>query len=217
MNLVAEEKEPKPKNKWHSFLIAIAVVLCLFIAVDICLIIFFVGRDKSAEPREMVLRDPSDDIVLVGTTKQDLEQAMDLAKKWVGSAFKRDAEAGREKIEDIAQLIMSGRLVEVSSGTSCLLLESHPTMCKVQITQGLKKGQTYWVYKEFVGYPEEEEYTPGGVVASICVRYLITGFICCVGIYYLRIKSILLQIVCFILGYLVLTLIWVRIVSHFMF
>jgi hypothetical protein len=117
----------------------------------------------------------------------------------------------------MGQLIMSERIVEVSSGTSCLLLESQPTMCKVQITEGLRKGQNYWVYREFVGYPEAEEYTPGGVFASLCVRYLITGFICCVGIYYLRIKSILLQIVCFILGYIVLNLIWVRIVSHFMF
>jgi flagellar basal body-associated protein FliL len=77
MNLVAEEKEPKPKNKRHSFLIAIAVVLCLFIAVDICLIIFIVGRNQSAEPREMVLRNPSDDIVLLGTTKQDIVQKLD--------------------------------------------------------------------------------------------------------------------------------------------
>jgi flagellar basal body-associated protein FliL len=81
MSLVAEEKEPKPKSKRHSFLIAIAVALCLFIAVDVSLIIFIAGRDKSAEPKKMVLRDTSNETVLVGTTKQDLEQAMDSATK----------------------------------------------------------------------------------------------------------------------------------------
>ncbi len=216
MNPVAEKKEIKPKDKRYILFIAISAVLCLLIAVNICLIIFFVQRDKSKKPKEMVLRDPSDETVLVGTTKDDLEQAIDLAKKGVGSVFKRNPEAYREKIDDIAQLLMSGRLVEVSSGTSCLLLESGP-ICKVQITEGLKQGQTYWVNREFVKYPGKEEYTFGGAFASTCVWYLINALICSVGIYYLRIKSILLQIVCFVISFIILNLIWARIASHFMF
>ena len=240
MNQFDEEKEIKPKNKWYGLFIGIAVALCLFTAVEIGLIIFIVGRDKSAEPKEMVLRDSSNETVLVGTTKEDIKRAMDLAYKWGWSALKGDAEAGREKIEDIAQLIMSGRLVEVSNGTSCLLLESGSTICKVQITEGLEKGQDYWVNRKFVGYPEvlatsptaqpnidhaksiteppPEEYTFGwGAIASSFAWYFINAFICCVGIYYLRIKGVLLQIVCFILGFIILNLMWIRIASHFMF
>ena len=68
-----------------------------------------------------------------------------------------------------------------------------------------------------MGDPEEKGYTAGGAFASLCAQYLIIGFICCVGIYFMRVKSILLQIVCFILGFIILSLIWVRVVTHFMF
>ena len=213
-----KEKAPKPKDKRQSILIAAVAALILFIAVVICLTMIIILRQgQQEEPKEMVLRNPSDDIVVLGTTRQDLEQAMGLTKKWVHSTFKGDAEAGRENLEDMGQLLISQRVVEVFSGTGCLLLESQPTMCLVQITEGPRNGQTFWVYREFVGYPENEEGSFEGLFALFCARYLIIGFICCVGIYFLRIKSILLQIVCFILSFFILNLLLVRIVAHFMF
>lgn len=55
-----------------------------------------------------------------------------------------------------------------------------------------------------------------GIAASVYVRYLIDALICATVIYFLKIKSIFLQIVLFILGMLILNLIWVRIFYLFL-
>ncbi len=217
MEQITREKETTPKSKWQSILAVIIVLLSILIVINAFLITFVFLKSESAKTSEMVLRNLSDDLVVLAATEEDLEQAKDLSKKLMKSAIQGKNQAGQEKIEDMGQLMLSERVVEVGNGTSCLLLESKPRTCKVQLTEGEKKGQTFWVYKEFVYYPQEKVYTVADVFSKIFIRYFITAFICATGIYFLKIRSIFLQIVSFILGCIVLNLLWVRIVSHFIF
>lgn len=51
----------------------------------------------------------------------------------------------------------------------------------------------------------------GVMLVLVWLKYLITAAICCAGIYFLRIKSIFLQIVLFIIGMAILNFIWLQI------
>jgi hypothetical protein len=223
-----EEQQVKSKNKWHIFLITAIAVLSLVIIANVILAVFIVSR-KPSEPKEAILSHPSGEMLICGAISQDLEQAMKLSKELTKSLISEslkgshsgDFEQARENIAEdaypIEELLASGRIIRVPSGTSCLILESRSLMKKVQITQGLAKGQTYWVYKESVANPKKP--TTGGYIAVgiwVYARYLIAAFICCLGIYFLRIKSFSLQVMFFIVGFIIVNIILNRIIMFFM-
>ena len=95
------------------------------------------------------------------------------------------------------------------------MTDSGWTFCQVKITQGPHKGQRYWVYRRCLSRPSDKEIPEGlfcgFMCASVYVQYFLTAVICCAGIYALKLKSMLMQIVLFIIGMLLLNLLWARI------
>jgi hypothetical protein len=229
MNTAVKEQTPTPKDrrKLHSVMTALLVLLSAFIVACLSLTVFLIARQGPAEPRPMVLRHPSDAMVPAGVTRQDLKQAMELSKDWAkthikgafsGAAqgdFSQAREDSLEGAYPVWQMLASGRIARIANGTRCVMIDSGWTLCQVQITQGPYKGQRYWVYRKCLSRPSDKEIPEGlfcgFMCASVYVRYFLTAAICCAGIYALKLKSMLMQIVLFIIGMLLLNLLWTRI------
>ncbi len=205
------------KEQQYGYLIVVFTLVGLFVIVGVFSTLLLVVLHQSDEPREAILCHPSGEMIVAAANRDDLAKAEELSKRWLISTLKGNPDAGRERIDDMSNLLASGRVVDIGNGTSCRVLESDGSMCKVQITEDFRKGQTYWVNKEYISYAQAEEYPTGYWIALLCFRYLIIAAICGAGIYLLRVKSLFLQIVCFIAGMLILNIIWVRIAAFVMF
>ena len=212
MDTTAQNQKATPKSKLHKTLIAAIVILSVFIVVSLGVSIYIVGRHQPIQPREMVLMHPSGEIVPAGATPEDLEEAMRLSKESAAEFITGDPESGREKLNEMGQLILSGKIAELKSDTACLLLETHGKMCKVQLTESLRNGQVYWVPRQCVSRVRTSQDIPMGFCCgAVYLRYLISAAVCCLGIYLLKLKSVFLQITIFIIAMVVLNLVWVRI------
>jgi len=221
MEIDTKEDITGQKEQRYGYLIVVFTLVGLFVIVGIFSILLLVVLRQSDEPREAVLRHPSGETIIAAAARDDLAKAEELAKRWVISSLKGKPDAGRERIGDMSDLLASGRIVDVDNWTSCQVLESDGSMCKVQITEGFRKGQVYWVNRECVSYAQAAEYPNEYGAVLLCFRYIITAVICSAGIYLLRtksflLKSLFLQIVCFIVGMLILNIIWVRIAEFIM-
>ena len=73
---------PNKKGKLNSVLIILIIVLSVFIVACLSLTVFLILRQGPVEPKPMVLRHSTDAMVPAGVTRQDLEQAMEVAKDW---------------------------------------------------------------------------------------------------------------------------------------
>jgi hypothetical protein len=229
MNTAIKEQisTPKGKGKLHTVMVALIVLLSVFIIVCLSLTIFIIIRREPIEPRPMVLRHPSETMVPAGVTQQDLKQAMELTKDWAKSnikgalsgAAKEDFNQAREdSLENaypIWQMLESGRIVRVANETQCVILDSGWTFCQVKITQGPHNGQRYWVYRRCLSQASNKEVPEGlfcgFMCASVYVQYFLTAAICCAGIYTLKLKSMLMQILLFVIGMVILNFLWARI------
>ena len=135
-----------------------------FIVIFVMSVIVILAVKESGTPKEAVLRHPNKDMVLAGSTKKDLEQVVKISKDWaktyVREAFRGASEGdfteARERVIEAAypmqELLTSGRVIEIDNGTRCFILKSGFSMCKVEITEGSKEGQTCWVYKSCIEY-----------------------------------------------------------------
>lgn len=229
MNTTAEEQTPAPKGKGelHGVMVVLIALLLVFIVACLSLTVFFIASQGPTEPRPMVLRHPSDAMVPAGITRQDLKQAMELSKDWAMSTlkgalsgaaqgdFSQEQEDSLEPLYSIDQLLSSGRIAAIANGTRCVLTDSSWTLCQVEITQGPHNGQRYWVYRRCLSRPTNTEVPEGlfcGVMcASVYVQYFLTAATCCAGIYALKLKSMFMQVVLFVVGMLLLNLLWARI------
>jgi hypothetical protein len=228
MNATADVQTPVPekKDKLHRVLIAMIVALVVFIVVSVSLTVFIIVRQGPAEPKPMVLRHPSDETVPAGVTQDDLEQAMQLTKQWVSDSVKGAFRGGTpqdaaEGIYPLQEMLADGRIVSIPNGTRCLLTDSGWKVCRVQMTEGPLDGQRYWVYRNCLSRLGDTE-VPAGcffgfMCASVYLRYLITAALCCAGIYALKLQSVFMQIVLFIIGMVVLNLLWARLAMLLMF
>ncbi|MCI0498956.1 MAG: hypothetical protein L0Y36_04655 [Planctomycetales bacterium] len=212
MNTASPQQTPSKRDKLHRILIGMVVLLSVFIIACLCLTFFIVARNSPVQPRLRVLVHPDGQTVPGAVTPQDLEQAIRLTKDSGKNLLRQNPEAVRQNLDEMAQLLLSGRLVELASGTDCLLLESSGSMCRVQLTEGLQNGQTFWVLRQYIGRAYEEGGpTMGFCCASIYIRYLVTAAVCRLGIYSLKLKGVFLQVVLFIIGMILLNMLWVRI------
>lgn len=229
MNTIAEEQTPTPKKKntLQRTLIIMIFVLLVFIIVCISLTAYIIIRQGPAEPKRLVLRHPSNEMVPAGVTREDLKKAMELSKDWAsdhikgalsGAAqgdFSQSSQESLENLYSIDQLLSSGRIARIVNGTRCILTDSGWTLCQVQITEGPFNGQRYWVYRKCLSRVSDKEISEGlfcgFMCASVYLRYFITAVICCVGIYALKLKSMFMQFVLFIAGMVLLNLLWARI------
>ena len=159
---------------------------------------------------------------------QDLKQAMELSKDWAkshikgalsGAAqgdFSQAQESSLKHLYSIDQLLSSGRIVRIANETQCVMLDSGWTLCQVKITQGPHNGQRYWVYRNCLSRPSSKEIPEGLFCGFICgsvyLQYFLTAAICCAGIYALKLKSMFMQIVLFVIGMILLNLLWARII-----
>jgi hypothetical protein len=218
---------PKKKDKLNRILTILIIVLSVFIAACLSLTVFFIARQGPVEPKPMVLRHPSDTMVPAGVTRQDLKQAMEVSKDWakthikgaLSGAAKGDFSEAREDSLESAyplwQMLESGRIARIANETRCVMVDSGWTVCQVKISQGPYKGQRYWVYRRCLSRPSDTEIPEGLFCGFMCVsvyvQYFLTAAICCAGVYALKLKSMLMQIVLFVIGMLLLNLLWVRI------
>ena len=205
---------PKKKNTLNRVLTILIIVLSVFIAACLSLTVFLIVRQGPAEPRPMVLRHRSDTMVPAGVTRQDLEQAMEVSKDWAKSHIKGAVRGAREgdfsearedSLESaypLWQMLESGRIARIANETRCVMVDSSWTVCQVEVSQGPHKGKRYWVYRRCLSRPSDAEIPEGlfcgFMCASVYVRYFLTAAICCAGIYALKLKSMLMQIVLFV-------------------
>jgi hypothetical protein len=217
----------KKKDKLNGVLIMLIIVLSVFIAACLSLTVFLIARQGPVEPRPMVLRHPSDAMVPAGVTREDLEQAMEVSKDWAkmhikgalsGAAEGDFSQAREESLESaypIWQMLESGRIARIANETRCVMVDSGWTLCQVRITEGSYKGKHYWVYRRCLSRPSDTEIPEGlfcgFMCASVYVQYFLTAAICCAGVYALKLDSMLMQIVLFVIGMLLLNLLWARI------
>jgi hypothetical protein len=218
MDTVAPQQTPPKKDKLHRVLIAMVVLLSVFIVGCLALIAFVVIPHRPTQPRPMTLQHPDGETIPAGASREDLEQAIRLTKESGIEMLKQNPDAVTQKVDEMGQLILAGKLVELASGTNCLLLESHGSTCQVQITEGLRNGQAFWVPRQYLTHTYKDgQPTMGFCCMSIYLRYLITAAACCAGLYFLKLKSVILQIILFIIGMFVLNWIWVKIAVLLMF
>lgn len=228
MDTISEEQTPAPekKNTLHRVLIVTIAALVVFIAVCLSLTVYLIVQRAAAEPRPMVLRHPSGETVPAGRTRSDLEQAMELSKNWTSTYIKGAfSDAGPEELAGAAypiqEMLSSGRIAAIPNGTRCLLTDSGWKVCRVQIADGSLNGQRYWVYRRCLSRDGDTE-IPSGLFcgfmcASVYLRYLITAVICCAGIYALKLESVFVQFILFVIGMVVLNLLWARIAMLLLF
>jgi hypothetical protein len=221
MEIDTKEGSTGQNEQRYGYLIVVFTLVGLFVFVGIFSILLLIVLCQSDEPRQAVLRHPSGETIVAAAAREDLAKAEELAKQLVVSSLKGHPDTGRERIEDMSSLLASRRIVDIDNWTSCQVLESDGPMCKVQITEGFRKGQVYWINRNCVSYAQAAEYSSGYGAALLCFRYIITAVICGAGIYLLRTKSFFLkglvsQIVCFIVGMLILNIIWIRIAEFLM-
>lgn len=214
METVDPQETPPARRNPQRVLVAAIIVLGLFIVICLGLITYLTISQKAPEPRPMTLQHPSGEIVPGGLTQEDLGQAIELTRDSGLGAITGNHESVKQSLDEMGQLVLAGRLVELESGSDCLLLEARGSMCKVQMTQGARSGQTFWVPQEYVGKGGGQ--AMGFCCASIYVRYLVTAGACCWIIYLLRLRSIILQIIIFILGMVLLNLLWGLLVQRLM-
>jgi hypothetical protein len=229
MNTAAENQTPAPKkkDKLNGVLIMLIIMLSVFIVACLSLTVFLIIRQGPVEPRPMVLRHPSDAVVPAGVTREDLKQAMELSKDWAKSHIKGAlsgaaqgdfSEAREDSLESaypLWEMLESGRIVRIANETRCVMLDSGWSLCQVEISQGPHKGKRYWVYRRCLSRPSDTEIPEGlfcgFMCASVYVKYFLTAAICCAGVYALKLDSMLMQIVLFVIGMLLLNLLWARI------
>jgi hypothetical protein len=229
MDKAAENQTParKNRNKVNGILLMLIIVLSVFIVACLCLSVFLIVRQGPVEPRPMVLRHPSDAMVPAGVTREDLEQAMEVSKDWAkthikgalsGAAegdFSQAREDSLESAYPLWEMLDSGRIARIANGTRCVMVDSGWSLCEVEISEGSHMGKRYWVYRRCLSRPRDSEVQAGlfcgFMCASVYVRYFITAVICCAGIYALKLDSMLMQIVLFVIGMLLLNLLWARI------
>ena len=219
----------KGKSKLQGVLIALIFILAIFIIACLSLTVFLIVNRGPVQPAPMVLYHPSDETVPAGATRGDLEQAKKLAKDWTASAFKGLFRGGpqdpssesMEHLDAMGQMLATGRVAAIDNGTHCLLVDSRWNICQVQVTEGPYYGQTYWVYRNCLSSAGDMNAEPGAfcgfVCASVYLRFLLTAGICCAGVYLLKLKSVLLQVTLFIIGMLLLNLLWIRLALLLMF
>jgi uncharacterized membrane protein len=229
MNTAAENQTPAPKKKktLNRVLIILIIVLSVFIIACLSLTVFLIARQGPTERRPMVLRHPSDAMVPAGATREDLEQAMEVSKDWAKSHIKGAlngaaqgdfSEAREDSLESaypLWEMLESGRIARIANGTRCVMVDSGWRLCQVEISDGSHMGKRYWVYRRCLSRPRDSEVQArpfcGFMCASVYVRYFITAAICCAGIYALKLDSVLMQIVLFVIGMVLLNLLWARI------
>ena len=211
------KKEPtdqKPNKYTAVLMITFSAIFLIVIIISFSLTIYLHTK-KHAEPKNMIIYGDTTDPAIYGVTKADLERAMELSKGWAGSQLRGDRDAGSERINELGEMIMSGRIGEINSQTGCVVLNSHRSVCEVRISQGPMRGLNCWVYKKSLR--PVKQYSKEYGIGLMCFRYMITALICALGLYFLRIKSILLQLLGFIVGMLILNVLWVKIASALMF
>lgn len=216
METAAQPVPPGKKDKTQRILIVMIFVLAAFILVCVGLIAFIaITRGNADQPRPMTLRHPSGETVPGGLTQQDLEQAIQLAKESGAGMLKGNQDTLNRNLDQMGQLILAGRLVELENEVDCLLLESHGSMCRVRLTEGMRNGQTFWVPKDCVSRGGEP--TMGFCCASIYVRFIVTGAACGATLYFMQLRSFTMQIFLFIIGMIILNLLWVRLAAMLTF
>ncbi|MBL7214788.1 MAG: hypothetical protein ISS71_03810 [Phycisphaerae bacterium] len=212
MDTDTAEKKPPTKSRLHKVLIIIIILLSIFTAVSLCLI-FALAGPTPAQPRPMVLRHPDGQIVPAAATPENLEQAIQLTKEVGAQMLQNDPESVRQKLDELGNMMLSGQLVELPGDTACLLLQADGSRCKIQVTEGPQNGQTFWVPRQCVRRVRaniDGNIPVGFCCGAIYLRYLISAAICCVGIYFLKLKSVFLQITLFVIGMIIVNLIWIR-------
>ena len=215
------------KGNTHRVLFVMIALMLIFIVVCLSLTLYLVVRRGPAQSRPMVLRHPSDSIVPAGATEQDLERMMELSKNWATSHIKdtlnsaakgeptRMQDESLEKLNSIEDMLSSGRVIRIANGTNCLMTRSGWKRCRVSITEGPYSGQSYWVYRSCLSRPGNREASGdvfcGFMCASVYIQYFLSAAICCAGVYALKLKSMFIQVVLFIIGMLLLNLLWMQI------
>ncbi len=209
-----EPAAPKPGKYTAVLMVIFSAIFLIVIIVSFSLIIYLHTK-KPAEPKNMIIYGDMSDPAVYGATESDLERAMELSKGWVGSQLRGNHDAGSAGISEMGEMIMSGRIGEINSQTRCVLLNAHRSVCEVRISEGPMRGLNCWVHRKSLG--PAKQYSKEYGIGLMCFRYVITALICALGLYFLRIKSILLQLLGFIIGMVILNVLWVKIASALMF
>jgi hypothetical protein len=228
MDTADKEQAPAPAKKdiAHRVLMAMTAALGVFIVVCLSLTAYLVLRQGPAAPRPMVLRHPSNAMVPAGVTPADLETANELSQDWTSAYVKGlwgggTPEAFVEGLSSIQDMLSSGRIVAIPNGTPCLLTDSGWRLCQVQITDGPLDGRRYWVHRSCLSRIRDTDVPDGLFCGFMCVsvylQYVITAVICGAGIYALKLQSMFMQLVLFIIGMVALNLLWARIALLLMF
>jgi len=204
-------------SKRTTVLMAAFIAIFLIIIIASLSVVLFLNAKKPAKPKNFIIYGDTDDPAICAATRPDLEKALELSKDWATHTLLGKQDPGIEKINELTELISSGRIGSIYSETPCILMKSQGSMCQVQITEGLMRGQNYWVYKEALAPVQEKKVTVEYALGYMCFRYVITALICASCLYLLRIKSIILQIIGFIVGMYIINLIWVKIAMTLIF
>jgi hypothetical protein len=210
-----EESTVKSPDKLKITLIVTFLILCVLVTIVCLSMTLYLSLSKPTEPKTLIIYGYQTDPAIYGVTKSDLETALELSKG-LAISFLKNQDTGTEQVNELGEMIISGRIGRIYSETQCVLLESHRSMRKVRIIEGPMRGLERWVYKKSLGPAKIKERSGEFVIVLICFRYLVTAFICASFLYFLRIKSILSMIVCFVISMFILNLIVVKIISVLM-
>lgn len=210
-----EESTVQNPNRYKIVLIATLLILCVLVTVVCLLITLYLSLNKTSEPKTLIIYGYQTDPAIYGVIKSDLETALELSKG-LAISFLKNQDTRTEQVNELGEMIISGRIGRIYSETQCVLLESHRSMRKVRIIEGPMRGLERWVYKKSLGPAKIKERSGEFVIVLICFRYLVTAFICASFLYFFRIKSILSMIVCFVISMFILNLIVVKIISVLM-
>jgi hypothetical protein len=213
------EEKPAVQNsdKRKVILIATFAIFCIIVIVVCLSMTLYIVTKKPAEPKTLIIYADESDPAICAVTREDLEKAIEISRGWAVNSFKGKPDTGSEQLNELGDMIAAGRIGRINSQTRCVLLESRRGMCKVRIIEGPMNGMDYWVHKNSIGPAGMKEYPQGVIWALLCFRYVITALICASVLYFLRVKSILTMLVGFIIGMLILNLLWLKIASALMF
>ena len=212
------EERPAVQNshKRRVILFATFAIICTIIIVVCLSMTLYIVMKKPAEPKTMIIYADESDPSIYAITREDLEKAIEISRGWVTNSLKRKPDAGSEQLNELGDMIAAGRIGRIYSQTRCVLLESSRGMCKVRIIEGPMNGMDFWVHKNSLSSASMKEYSQSIIWALLCFRYVITAVICASVLYFLRIKSVLTMLVGFIIGMLILNLLWLKIAAALM-
>jgi hypothetical protein len=217
---MSEGAEEKPAvqsaDKSKIILIAaFAIVSTLIIVVCLSLTLYILLK-KPAQPKTLIIYADESDPAMCALAREDLEKAIRISKDWTISSLKGKPDVGSEQMAELGDMIMAGRIVRIASQTRCVLIESHRPLCKVRVIEGPMNGTDYWVHRNSLAPADIKERSQGLVLAAVLFRYAVTAVICASVLFFLRVRSVLLMLAGFVIGMLILNLLWATTAAAFM-